>query len=89
MKSKEAILMECLIKYCSPVFRSDTVRQISAWFTEPDIVTKTTIKAGTAAMQEYADQQTAELRREVEELRKIREAYQALTGELNKRAGII
>jgi hypothetical protein len=40
-------------------------------------------------MQEYSDQQTAELRREVEELRKIREAYQALTGELNKRAGII
>jgi hypothetical protein len=41
------------------------------------------------AMQIYADQQTAELRREVEELRKIREAYQDLTGELNKRAGII
>jgi hypothetical protein len=76
MKSKDQVIEDSLVSF-------DKVRShpgVYHWVSEKDALT---------AMQEYSDQQTAELRREVEELRKIREAYQALTGELNKRAGII
>jgi hypothetical protein len=83
MKSKEDIIIsrygECR---CAPIYKNRGKA-------DPDCFLCEHGDEVSDIMQIFADQQTAELRREVEELRKIREAYQALTGELNKRAGII